>query len=36
MQEEMEGMEVSPASLKILGERGVTLGLDIYGPDENV
>ena len=35
MKEEMEGMEISPASLKILGDRGVTLGLDIYGPDDN-
>ena len=35
MKEEMEGMEVSPVTLKILGERGVTLGLEIYCPDEN-
>ena len=35
MKEEMEGMELSPKSLQALGERGITLGLDVYGPDEN-
>ncbi len=35
MKEDMEGMEISPESLKILAERGITLGLDIYRPDEN-
>ena len=29
-----EGMEISPSSLKLLGERGIKLGLDIYGPLE--
>lgn len=28
-----EGMEISPKSLKLLGERGILLGLDIYDPD---
>ncbi|WP_414440146.1 DUF4279 domain-containing protein [Burkholderia sp. 22PA0106] len=28
-----EGLLISPASLLLLGERGVKLGLDIYGPD---
>ena len=34
MEKEMEGMEVSVNSLKTLSERGIRLGLDIYGPDE--
>lgn len=27
-----EGVEISSATLKLLGERGIALGLDIYGP----
>jgi uncharacterized protein YjbJ (UPF0337 family) len=29
-----EGLSISAASLKALGERGIELSLDIYGPDE--
>jgi uncharacterized protein YjbJ (UPF0337 family) len=29
-----EGLSISAESLKALGERGIELGLDIYGPDE--
>ncbi|MCG7932908.1 MAG: DUF4279 domain-containing protein [Candidatus Thiodiazotropha lotti] len=29
-----EGLSISVESLKALGERGIELGLDIYGPDE--
>jgi hypothetical protein len=28
-----EGLEVSPDTLRALGERGIKLSLDIYGPD---
>jgi len=28
-----EGVEISPHTLLALGERGIRLGLDIYGPD---
>lgn len=31
----MEGISISSASLLILGEREVEIGLDIYGADEN-
>jgi hypothetical protein len=35
MEESNEGMEISPISLKSLGERGIVLSLDIYdGNDE--
>ena len=27
-----EGLEVSPATLLALGQRGISLGLDVYGP----
>ena len=33
MQEWNEGVNVSPSTLKALGERGILLGVDIYGPD---
>lgn len=29
-----EGLSISAASMKALGERGVEIALDIYGPDE--
>ncbi|MEO0365452.1 MAG: DUF4279 domain-containing protein [Pseudomonadota bacterium] len=29
-----EGYAVSPSTLRMLGERGIQLSLDIYGPDE--
>lgn len=32
MRVENEGIEISPASLAALGERGIKLKLDIYGP----
>lgn len=35
MKEDNEGLEMSPASLKLLSERGVVLGLDIYGSTED-
>jgi len=35
MRSSNEGMEITPMSLRLLGERGVKLGLDIYGPDED-
>lgn len=35
MNESNEGLELSPASLKSLGERGILLGLDIYDPCED-
>jgi hypothetical protein len=28
-----EGLTISPASLLALGQRGITLGLDVYGPE---
>lgn len=28
-----EGVEMRPDTLKALGDRGISLGLDIYGPD---
>lgn len=28
-----EGVEISPATLLALGERGILLGIDLYGPD---
>lgn len=34
MQESNEGVEISPLTLKNLGERGIMLGIDLYGPDE--
>ncbi|MFK8067283.1 MAG: DUF4279 domain-containing protein [Gammaproteobacteria bacterium] len=33
MNEEMEGQDISPESLLILGQRRVLIGLDIYAPD---
>ena len=32
MDEVNEGLELSPATLGALGQRGIMLGLDIYGP----
>ena len=32
MKESNEGIDISPTSLKMLGERGILLGLDIYDP----
>ncbi|GLS24755.1 DUF4279 domain-containing protein [Marinibactrum halimedae] len=34
MEDEMEGISLSPESLQKLGERNILLDLDIYGPDE--
>lgn len=34
MNESNEGLELSPNSLKELGDRGILLGLDIYDPDD--
>ena len=31
-----EGLSLSPRTLANLGQRGIELGLDIYGPDEEV
>lgn len=33
MDQHIEGIEMSPKSMKLLSERGVTIGFDIYGPD---
>ncbi len=33
MEEKMEGIDISPENLAALGQRGIELGLDIYGPD---
>lgn len=33
MNESNEGVSISPATLRSLGERGIELGLDIYAPD---
>jgi hypothetical protein len=35
MEESNEGVSVSPHTLRLLGERGIELSLDIYGPDGN-
>ena len=35
MEESNEGVSVSAHTLCLLGERGIELSLDIYGPDEN-
>jgi hypothetical protein len=32
MERENEGLSISPSSLVALGQRGIELGLDIYGP----
>jgi hypothetical protein len=32
MEESNEGMEISPKSLQLLGERGIVLAMDIYDP----
>ena len=34
MEDSNEGVSVSPHTLRMLGERGIELSLDIYGPDE--
>jgi hypothetical protein len=34
MNESNEGEDISPATLVALGTRGITLGLDIYAPDD--
>jgi hypothetical protein len=34
MRESNEGVEISPNTLRLLGERGIVLSLDIYGPDD--
>jgi hypothetical protein len=31
-----EGVEIEPHALRALGERGIKLDLDIYGPDGDV
>jgi hypothetical protein len=31
-----EGISISPQTLSMLGESGITLDLDIYAPDEQV
>ena len=36
MDESNEGMEISPSSLKSLGERGIVLSLDIYDGNDEV
>lgn len=36
MEESNEGMDISPASLKSLGERGIVLSLDIYDWNEHI
>ena len=36
MGESNEGVEISPHTLRLLGERGIVLSLDIYGPDDPV
>ncbi len=28
-----EGVEIAPATLQALGDRGIRLGIDLYGPD---
>jgi hypothetical protein len=33
MRGENEGLAISPASLLALGQRGITLGFDVYGPE---
>ena len=30
-----EGVEIAPATLLALGERGILLGIDLYGPDRD-
>jgi hypothetical protein len=35
MRESNEGVEISPATLTPLGDRGIVLGLDIYGPESD-
>ncbi len=34
MEESNEGVSVAAYTLRLLGERGIELSLDIYGPDE--
>ena len=34
MEHSNEGAEISAATLKALGERGIALGLEIYGPTQ--
>lgn len=34
MKNEMEGIDISPKNLLLLGQRGIELGLDIYGPGD--
>jgi hypothetical protein len=34
MRESNEGVEISAHTLGLLGERGIVLSLDIYGPDD--
>lgn len=31
-----EGVEIAPATLLALGERGIRLGIDLYGPDREL
>jgi Domain of unknown function (DUF4279) len=33
MKDGNEGAEIAPSTLRLLGERGIGLALDIYGPD---
>lgn len=35
LSEPMQGISVSPPTLKLLGERGIELGLDVYEPDKD-
>ena len=36
MKETNEGLEVSAATTKLLGERGISMGFDIYSPSEEL
>ena len=35
LEQENEGISLSPTTLQLLGERGIELALDIYAPDED-
>jgi hypothetical protein len=35
MNESNEGEDINPETLLLLGERGISLGLDIYAPDQD-
>jgi len=36
MQEGNEGVDISPSTLLMLGERSIALAIDIYGPDDKI